>query len=415
MSTTIKGMSLADIRVFAGEHNIKLSRINILVGENSIGKTTLLGNIYALAHLANFKDLADGQNYLNRRPIPMGDFKNLIRSGCQSFKIGIDLRGSSLSKFLIEYDHGNDGSLREKRLELHHSGSSNNQHRKLSISHNESIDSPQWIFEGPEFSFQLDQPHVSYQQFSTWLSQSVRYGNLPYSGQETIYRKQRGQISIEQSGIFVKFVNYFRHEFRLPESLLNVIAIEPNSLKPQVQYPYDPLNGIDVEHLSEIGRKLGLFQKIRSQEVKNSMFEIIVELKGSEHNLQYVGYGIPSVLPTLCELVKAPANSVFLLQQPEVHIHPSSQAALVQTIAKTDHTFFIETHSDHIIDWFRILVVEKTLSHTDVSIIYLQDDPEDGSATCVYPIQLDELANLLGCPPFYREFFTDQTMRLLTL
>lgn len=414
MSSTIEGISLADTRVFAGEHNIKLSRVNLLVGENSVGKTTLLGNIYALAQLANFKELTDGKKYFNREPIPMGDFKDLVRSGSQSFKVGIELKGSSLRKFLIEYVRGQDDSLIERRLELHHSSSSQNKIRKLAISRNESENSEQWVFDTPEFSFQLDQPDISFHQFTSWLSQSVRIGNLPYSGEETIFRKQR-QSSIEQSGVFAKFVNYFRHEFRLPESLLNVIAIEPNSLKPQSHYPYDPLDGIDIEQLSEFGRKLGVFQKIRSQEVKDSKFEIIVEVKGTEHNLCFVGYGIASVLPTLCGLVSAPPKSSFLLQQPEVHIHPSSQAALVHILAKSDHSFFIETHSDHVIDWFRILVCEKDLPHTDVSIIYLEQNTQDNSASCVYPMRLDKLANLQGSPPSYREFFTDQTMRLLTL
>ena len=45
-------------------------------------------------------------------------------------------------------------------------------------------------------------------------------------------------------------------------------------------------------------------------------------------NLIDVGYGVSQALPVLTELLREDCSPVFLLQQPEVHLHPSAQAAL---------------------------------------------------------------------------------------
>ena len=52
--------------------------------------------------------------------------------------------------------------------------------------------------------------------------------------------------------------------------------------------------------------------------------------KGARRNLIDVGYGVSQILPLLVELLE-PARiraTMFLLQQPEVHLHPSAQAEL---------------------------------------------------------------------------------------
>ena len=83
---------------------------------------------------------------------------------------------------------------------------------------------------------------------------------------------------------------------------------------------------------------------------------------------------------------------MFLLQQPEVHLHPTAQAALGSLfceIAGWDRQIIVETHSDYIIDRVRMDVRDnKTdLKPADVSILYFEtgraggQDPLAGSWT----------------------------------
>ena len=82
-------------------------------------------------------------------------------------------------------------------------------------------------------------------------------------------------------------------------------------------------------------------------------------------------------------------------------------------MTRSDHRFVIETHSDHVIDWFRILAREGGLAHSDVAIIYFESHPGDPSATRLHQISFDGRANMRGQPHSYREFFSVETARLL--
>ena len=105
---------------------------------------------------------------------------------------------------------------------------------------------------------------------------------------------------------------------------------------------------MDLDSISDAGRELSLFNRIDARQHASDEFEVLVDVSGSLRNLNDVGYGIASLLPFLKALGDAPTGTLFLLQQPEVHVHPSAQAKLIEMMAKSDHAFIVETHSDHI-------------------------------------------------------------------
>ena len=88
-----------------------------------------------------------------------------------------------------------------------------------------------------------------------------------------------------------------------------------------------------------------------------------------------VGYGITQILPILVEIIHS-GPTTFLLQQPEVHLHPRGQAEfstfLAKSVNKKKHSFLIETHSDYIIDRVRMSVRDKIIKPEDVSILYFE-------------------------------------------
>ena len=70
-----------------------------------------------------------------------------------------------------------------------------------------------------------------------------------------------------------------------------------------------------------------------------------------------MGYGISQALPIITELFRKDGPSKLLLQQPEVHLHPSAQAALGSLFCRTagrGRQVIVETHSDHLIDRVRM-------------------------------------------------------------
>ena len=417
MSTRVSGVSLADVRRFAGEQRVRLSRINLLVGENSVGKTTFLGCVNGLSRLASLADLDDRINRFAQAPFNMDSFETIARSGCDSFTVGLELDGGPWHQFALEFGSGAGGSLTELRLVLGLAHRAKESGVVLQIGRESGDSAERWTFNGPGFEFRLDQAELSDRQFTTWLSRSIRYGVLPFGGDPRLY-KRRVNATDDELAEYGKFMNFFRHQFRMPASPLKVKPVEPHGLQPQRSYGTNPLHGsdqpLDLDTLSNVGQELGLFNYVQLREIGEA-FEIYIDIAGSLHNICDVGYGVSSLLPFLVAITSAASDTLFLLQQPEVHLHPSAQSQLVKIIAKSSHAFIVETHSDHVIDWFRILVKEGELDHADVAIIYIEAMQDDRTASRIHQITLDERANLLGQPHGYREFFSHETTRLLGL
>ena len=423
MSAIVTDLLLKDIRCFAGEQRAELSKVTLLVGENSAGKSTFLGCLNGLVYLSNLVELADDVNCFNRTPYLMGSFDNLVRLGGSEFRAGIGVDSGDFRRFDIDFAPGPGGAIREKTLEFELSEGRRKSRTTFRITRTRETTAgieEQWCFYGPRFEFRLDQSYVSYRQFTTWLSHSVRHGALPFGGDMTRFRKSAsGAVTDQEIATFGRFVNFFRHGFRPPKDPISIRSLHPRGLDRKRFYPADPLQTAagptDLDAISNAGCQLDLFRRIDVRERAPQRYEVLVNVSGSMWNLADVGYGVVSMLPLIESLVSAPPGTQFLLQQPEVHVHPSAQARLVEMMAKSPHRFVIETHSDHIIDWFRILVTEKEMVASDLGIIYFERVPDDPSATQLYQLSFDGNGNLNGQPRNYRQFFSEETARLLGL
>ena len=177
--------------------------------------------------------------------------------------------------------------------------------------------------------------------------------------------------------------------------------------------------------LEIFGKKAGLFDEIlvRSLGKKESEpFQIQVrkfgnKSKGPPRNLIDVGYGVSQILPIITELLRDEAPPMFLMQQPEIHLHPSAQAALGSLfcqVAKPKRKLIIETHSDHLLDRVRMDVRDgvSNLKPRDVSILFFERGELDVN---IHSLRLDREGNILDAPPGYRQFFMDETRRSLGL
>ena len=137
--------------------------------------------------------------------------------------------------------------------------------------------------------------------------------------------------------------------------------------------------------------------------------------KGPMRNLIDVGYGVSQALPLLTELLREDCSPIFLLQQPEVHLHPSAQAALGSlfcSIAAPNRQLIVETHSDHLLDRVRMEIRDGTakLGPDDVSVLFFERDELDVQ---IHSLRIDDDGNVLGAPDTYRSFFLEETARSL--
>ncbi len=174
------------------------------------------------------------------------------------------------------------------------------------------------------------------------------------------------------------------------------------------------------EGLVGFGQRAGLFKDI---DVKSfgkgdaDPFQIMVKVAGTSMNLADVGYGVSQVLPILYQVQKASDYKTFLLQQPEVHLHPRAQAELgslfVSAVGRKKRqkpVFVIETHSDYLVDRVRIEVANGKISPDDVTIVFFDRQNQESTATNLY---LNDRGEIQNPPDNFRDFFLEEHAKLL--
>lgn len=404
---------LKDVRCFGGNQSARTSRITLLVGENSVGKSTFLGCYRTLINLINLQGLHD-DNHFHHPPFHMETHDTITRSGASDFKIGGSFEGHCYTGAEFVFTSDSRGYPVEKSARFDFPGKDGSP-RSLNISH---IKEPREIlrFKSDGLLFDLDRWSVSYRHITSWLSQLVRQGHLPFEGRAEIYKKQGANKTNKDIIRFNDFCNFFRSSFPMPGDPSFQVRILDPEVPPREPYyaslpPYMRDDEQFLSYLEEMGRRLKLWKKVSIRHIQGGV-EILVETKAGVHNIVHIGYGIHSLLPLLNVMHDPSPNTIFLLQQPEVYIHPSVQAELAQIMSESESGFVVETHSEYILDRFRINVIEGKMKPEDISIIYFEPN-KSRTRTTLHNIEMDSAGNLMDVPDNYRSFFLDETMRLL--
>lgn len=81
-----------------------------------------------------------------------------------------------------------------------------------------------------------------------------------------------------------------------------------------------------------------------------------------------VGFGISYVLPIIVNGLIAKENSMFIVENPEAHLHPKGQSNIgyfLGQLATSGLQIIVETHSEHVINGIRRATLEKENNNTD--------------------------------------------------
>lgn len=120
-----------------------------------------------------------------------------------------------------------------------------------------------------------------------------------------------------------------------------------------------------------------------------------------------VGFGVSYVLPIIVDGLIAKKESVLIVENPEVHLHPAAQSRIgffLATMAAAGVNIIVETHSDHVLNGIQIAVGEGTLDSSKVVVNYLEENTEK-NAPSVKLIRMTEKGELTAWP----KGFFDQT------
>lgn len=83
------------------------------------------------------------------------------------------------------------------------------------------------------------------------------------------------------------------------------------------------------------------------------------------------GFGISYVLPIVLTGLLAESGSVFLVENPEAHLHPRGQSHIgyfLAIMALSGVQVILETHSEHVLNGIRIAALKNAMKPEDISI-----------------------------------------------
>jgi hypothetical protein len=161
---------------------------------------------------------------------------------------------------------------------------------------------------------------------------------------------------------------------------------------------------------------MGLIEEFKLQPIARDshIYEVKVRTKGSNDmvDLPDVGFGVSQVLPVLVQLFYAPARSIILMEQPEIHLHPRAQALLADVMidairAREDGEqrgiqLIIETHSEHFLRRLQRRIAEDVVGNEQISA-YFANTSEN--PTRLDKLQIDLYGNIINWP---EDFFGDE-------
>lgn len=161
--------------------------------------------------------------------------------------------------------------------------------------------------------------------------------------------------------------------------------------------------------------KMGLIESFEVKQIapKRREYEVMVKTPGTKNsvNVTDVGFGISQFLPVLAQCYYAPHNSIILIEQPEIHLHPAAQAWLADLFIdviqsweggkKRNIQLIVESHSEHFLRRLQLRIAEQKFSREEVAAYFFQPG-KNGSALC--ELEVDIFGNIRNWPD---KFFGD--------
>jgi hypothetical protein len=398
-------LDLTNFRAF--EHqSIELAPITIFVGPNNSGKSSILSAIRLLSQslqsldsevplllgeFGTFRDVAFGNKSARSVGIGVGFTYRREKRG----RLDVNFKYRAQRREVILRDVvvcGNDD-----RILLHTSYSKDTEKQVIRQLANLSESSLALIAKPLRFFHFL--PRLTFMRMEA--ERLIRQNKFQSSELKGIVEVER--ISREASWLLqsVQYLGPFRD---VPLRVYPFSGERPSVLGPTGRGATDILvadyfrRGVRKRELSNQVRswfaqaRIAKDIEVRAASDRHYEIKLSHPLTGEYENLADVGFGISQVLPVVVAGHNMENESIFLVEQPEIHLHPRAQAELGSFLLALNGKgvqSVIETHSEHLIMRLQRHVAEGRISPGDVAINYVGANEQSRSKQVVR-LHLDE-------------------------
>jgi len=150
-------------------------------------------------------------------------------------------------------------------------------------------------------------------------------------------------------------------------------------------------------------KELGLIDSFEVRPIVSGgkLFQVWVRRQpgAQEVLLTDVGFGVSQILPVIALCYYAPEGATLLLEQPEIHLHPSVQAGLadvlIEAVKSRNVQIIVESHSEHLLRRLQRRVAEEKLLPEDTALYFCGID---GGVSELTALKVDLYGNIENWP-----------------
>jgi predicted ATPase len=447
----IKRLGLKNFRSWK-ELDIELAPITIFFGANNSGKSSLLYSLLALKQTADSFDRKQAFNFgrAEKDYVDVGSFRDVVfrHDPTQALSVGlIWLPSVSASEWIWGEDEDTDAFQNESGVD--HGGLSYNvswnlvddqvvisqleyqaydlqlEFRMWRIEagrYKSSVEDPQSVLETYGFEDSVEHPeYLSAPESCYAIPSAAAYS----AGVELLMFNSQFEELMDDIAYIGPLREYPKRVYlwtQAPgtigprgEGTLEALIAAERHVRSSQERKAD--NSDLLKYVLNWMKQLGLVEElsIKAIDEAHRFYEPRVRPTRdvSTRSIVDVGFGVSQVLPIVTQLFFVPEGSIVLLEQPELHLHPSAQfelADLFLTVAQERNLqLIIESHSEHLLTRLqrRIAEVDHKFATPENIRLYFCEMGEEGSQ--IQPVKINEFGEITNWP---EDFFGDQVGNL---
>jgi len=119
-----------------------------------------------------------------------------------------------------------------------------------------------------------------------------------------------------------------------------------------------------------------------------------------------IGFGVSQILPILVLCYYVPEHSIIILEQPEIHLHPSVQAFLadvfIEVVTRRNIQIILESHSEHLLRRLQRRIAEQKIEANKTALYFCN---YENSSSAIEKLEVDLFGNIENWP---KDFFGDE-------
>lgn len=368
----LKRISFDNFKCLSGKI-FNLSKVNVFTGYNGRGKSSVMQAILMLSQSVRKDDLNSFAHlHVNGDLVKLGDFDELLSDPERYyFDLTMTLVNAKDHEVVLGYEMGNDfkvGILKKCEID--------------GENYFDTASSMPSATGGGQKNDISDLRQLPVYLYNHFWSQNLHYVSANRQGPVKFVERDEIPEFFRVGADGSRTINTLSAYNDKVDCLMNIDAVDEKS------YNLITAATMWIDNIMNGGRVNVSGNAIHTKDdqgnVKKSTILSLgfgVKKDGNIYPSYHVGFGYSYILSIVVTALIAKEGDIVIVENPEAHLHPEAQTRLTFMLAKLGARgvqVFIETHSEHVINGFRLAALkeEYALKNEDVSLFFFDKDFE---------------------------------------